>query len=185
MVVPPTAVWLPDFGIQNRWEPYMIQFVNGAWMLECRMHSGAAKERNCHRFPCRHCVTAFPCIWGSRTWKNVKIRNLHPQIIKLRCEFVQINKLQRQSNSYKRQFQCTPHGGRLFQLSVVFPKPAALICMCDKHRWEASMIKLCCKLFPINNFQRHNCSFRCLEGNRKISSKSMHIYDVYNAPSAL
>jgi len=29
------------------------------------------------------------------------------------------------------------------------------------------MITLCCKVVPINNFQRQSCSSNCLEGNRE------------------
>jgi len=41
------------------------------------------------------------------------------------------------------------------------------------------MIKLCCKVVSINNFQPQSYSSKCLEGNREQISKSVHIYAFY------
>jgi len=47
------------------------------------------------------------------------------------------------------------------------------------------MIKLCCKVVPINNFQRQSSSSKCFEGNREQCSKFYPFHDDLSASLAM
>ena len=50
--------------------------------------------------------------------------------------------------------------------------------------YHFQMIKLCCEVFPIKNFQRQSCLHICLEDISKKLSKSVHNYTFYTDFSA-
>jgi len=66
-----------------------------------------------------------------------------------------------------------------------FPSSVLHVEQIAKNRiFDFQMIKLCCKVVPISNFNWKSCTSKCLEGTCVKLSKSMHSYAFYNDFSA-